>query len=64
MATKFWDCIGKLHKIEHHIGPMHRIFQIVVASVGLCGRGFQFCYQILQGRSHGNEILYFLKFYI
>jgi len=58
MATKFWDCIGKLHKIKHNIRPMHRTFQIFVASVGLCGRGFQFCYQILKGRRHGNEILH------
>ena len=36
MATKFCYFIGKLHKIEHNIGPMHRTFQIFVASVGLC----------------------------
>jgi len=58
MSTKFWDCIGKLHKIEHNIPPMHRTFEIFVASVGLCGRGFQFYYQILKGRCYGNEILH------
>ena len=38
--------------MEHNIGPMHRTFQIFVASVGLCGRGFQFCYQILKGQNY------------
>ena len=58
MATKFWDCIRKLHNIKHNIGPMHRTFQIFVASVGLCGCGFQLCYEILKERCYGNEILH------
>jgi len=50
MAMKFWDCMGKLHIIEHNIGPMHRTFLILLLVWGLCGRDFNSVTKLLKGR--------------